>query len=63
MNYTEILLLNNQKKIPPLKAFYTEKATPFEIERITSLAKQQGIVVEYIDTQQITNQMKSHMAY
>lgn len=55
--YTEILILNRQPKVPPLKAFYTSEATPEEIAQITDMAKRQGIDVEYIDTKAIREVM------
>lgn len=59
MSYTEILLINTKKKIQPVKAFYTDLATPEEIEKITAMASKQGIEVEYIDTKLIKQKMSA----
>lgn len=55
--YTEILFLNNNKKIAPLKAFCTDLATPEEIAIMTQVATEQGLEVEYIDTKAIKKKM------
>lgn len=59
MSYTEILLLNNGKKIKPVKAFCTDKATEEEINLINQMAELQGIEVEYIDTKAVKNKMEA----
>lgn len=59
MSYTEILLLNNQTKIQPIKAFCTDMASEEEIRLITQMAELQGIEVEYIDTKAIKAKMES----
>lgn len=61
ISYTEILLLNNKKKIKPVKAFCTEMASQSEIEEISKMAEQQGIELEYIDTMSVKNKMNNRM--
>lgn len=48
VTYTEIYLYNKDKKIKPLKCFYTEAATEEEIDLITKLAKEQNLSLEKI---------------
>lgn len=57
ISYTEILLMNKTKKIAPVKAFCTDLASPEEIAKITKLAEEQGIELEYIDTKSIKAMM------
>ena len=58
--YTEIVFMDPNHVINPLKAFYTDEATPDEVEVITELAEKQGIPLEYIDTT-LTNAYRKGM--